>query len=117
MSTVLHRTYQPGCFYTDFDKLPAAAQAALHAAADAGGEIECSAYTIWQRAGFVRADVEIDGQLYAAEISLGDLSPEEWRPEDDAENDENDDEYAEAILGELLACIDLEHQTVYLKEV
>lgn len=109
--TTLHRTYQPGCFYTDFDKLPEAAQKILKAAP---AEVECSSYTVWNYSGFIRAEVEIDGQSYDAEISFGDLEPHEWRPEGAEDDDSNDDQLAENILNELVATSELEHMTVHL---
>lgn len=107
----LNSTYQPDCFYTQFERLPAAAQKRL---IKAKPEVEQSSYTVWQYAGFIRAAVFVNGQWWDAEISMGDLSPEDWRPEGSEDDDTNDEAYAESILDELVACSDWDGMTVHL---
>jgi hypothetical protein len=115
-SIQLHRTYQPEIFYVAFDKLPIAAQAMLR---DAEPEVECSSYTVGRHSAFIRAVVEVNGEEFDAEISIGDCIDEDMYDEDgvlrDGDGNELDeDEEAESTARELAAITEIENTTVYL---
>jgi hypothetical protein len=105
----LHRTYSASR-YCDLGDLPAALQEQIWQAGNV--ETECSSYTVGTTAAFVRGSVEIDGERFDFEISLGDLESGDERNDDgdliDGNGDTIDDAdlYFQTMADELFACTD-----------
>lgn len=119
----LHSTQQSDVYYTNFSNLPKKAQEALE---KAEVEIENSKYTVWEDSAFIRADVEVNGALWEAEISLGSVDIKNAGYEYDSSEDEYVDdqgrpvdssEHAEYMASELRAVTELKHQDVYLTHI
>lgn len=116
----LHSTYKPDHYYVSFSDLPKEAQEKLKAAEV---EVERSSYTLGEDMAFIRAEVEVNGKIWNAEISLGSVdirnADYEWDDEENAYVDEegrpiDSNAHAEYMASELAAMSELEHQDVYL---
>lgn len=116
----LNSTQISDCYYVSFDKLPKEAQQKLE---EAKVEVENSKYTVYEDHAFLRAEVEVNGSLWDAEISLGSVdikdSDYQWDEEndyyvDDKGREVDSDAYAEWMAEELLGVIELRGTDVYL---
>jgi len=114
----LHKTYQPYIFYTPFENLPKTLQKVL--LENPAQFMECdtgSRYTGGEPASFIRLyDVEINGDVYDLEISLGHFSFDGEYDENTNELPENfdEDECLERMTLELLSYGEWAHGDVYL---
>ena len=71
----IHNTLAPDKYYTDFNELPESAQDKLMDIENL--VIDCSRYTVFENIAFLRADIEIDGRSFQAEIHLGSLESQD----------------------------------------
>jgi len=119
----LHSTLQSDVYYTNFKNLPKEAQEKLKSAEV---EIENSKYTVYEDSAFIRAEVEVNGALWKAEISLGsvDIKNSDYNYDDEKQEYVDNEgrvvdsyEYAEMVADELMATSDLDYTDVYLTHI